>query len=774
MHLFGYLISEEITYALGWTVLHSLWQGVLIATALWIVMAQLPAASSRARYQFSLGALFLMLITTIGTFSYIYSQSNFEEAQMVKYFIYSEGIARATDLSAHPVEGNSWNTAFYAFLNNHLYYIVSAWLVGMLVFILRFLCGLGYVFHLRSGAMAIREDYWKERINKLSHKMGVRSTIKLAESVLVKTPMVIGHLKPLILLPVGTINALSPREVEAILSHEMAHIVRNDYLINLIQSCIELIFYYHPAVWWISSIVRREREANCDDIAVSVCGNSLEYAKALVSLQETHQYSSPAFGMSFSGHKNQFLFRIRRILNQSQKKSNFMERLMASGILLFFIVLLSIQAKPSDKNRDMIRQSEESLFHFEAKPDQLVRHVEFSIDTIIPKSSEKEVIVIRRKEKDEEVEMKMEDGKITELKVNGETIPEEEYEKHRSRTREMLRTLPPAPPAPPAPAVEGSVPLPPAPPETPAPFFFNKKGVSVKMDKDDDGNTILWIDGEEDGDSPTRLIVEDGKVLMFSNDGEVETEEIIELKEGETIIIEKEDDHSFFFEQGEGGKLFFSAPEIEIATDAFFSEDFDFDFDEEVDMKELRQELEALKSEMNEEKLAEVKAMMERAREMTDQKRELIQRQRELAAREREEVQKHVEIARARAEKYQERVVEAEERALARVRVMEECKEKADAEAMEKTVVRGFHLWTQAEKGSSHMQRTFENALLEDGLIDSRDNYKLELDAKRLKVNNKKQSVELHEKYVQLYERTTGKDFSEKNKITIEVKSEEK
>lgn len=715
MHLISRFLSDEITHAIGWTVLHSFWQGGVIALVLWVLMMKLPASSARLRYYVSLGALFLLLFTSLLTFGWLIGQNSVQEDRLARYFIYLEGIS-AVDRGA---EGNEaalpWYAVAYQYLNARLYFIVSIWLAGMLVFSFRFFLGMGYVVHLRSTSSPILEKRWLNWIRGVTDTWKIRRKIHLAESALIQSPMVIGHIKPLILLPVGAVNGLSPREVEAILAHELAHILRNDYLINIVQSVVEVLYYYHPAVWWISSHIRREREAHCDDMAVSLCGNSLEYAKALVSLQEA-QHKSPVFGMSFSGHKNQFLFRIRRILNQTPKKSNLMEKLMASGILLIFIALLSIQAKTSDKNRDMVRQSTEELFHFEAQPDPTLRSVEVTKDTLIPEEP-----------------------------------------------------VPPAPPAPPAPPeMEKSVPEPPAPPSPPNPFSFNKKEMSVKMGKDKDGNTVILINQNEEG-SPTKLIIqkEDGKVFMTTKEGSTEIKDVIELEKGETISIENGSGQSFFFGQDDDGELFFTAPKIEWNENLFFPENLDFDFEweetEEINMEDLRREMEALKSEMNEEKMAEVKAMMERARELTERKREMLQRQKERMALQQEQVQREVEMARMRAE---------EARELARARA-EGYREKAEKEAREHAKAHSFYSWNSQSGGTSRMSRAFENAMLEDGLIESRNNYKLELDEKRLKVNNKRQPDKLHQKYIQLYERTTGKEFGDDNKITLEVKSED-
>jgi hypothetical protein len=177
----------------------------------------------------------------------------------------------------------------------------------------------------------------------LCEKLNIKKGVELLESGLVKTPMVIGAIKPIVLFPIGVINHLTADQVEAVLAHELAHILRNDFAFNIIQSIIEILFYFHPAVWWISANIRAERENCCDDIAVGISGNPLTYAKALVSLQEFYTYS-PNLSMSFAGigEGDQFMNRIKRLLNQPQNKTNLREKFIATCLLLFILGISTV------------------------------------------------------------------------------------------------------------------------------------------------------------------------------------------------------------------------------------------------------------------------------------------------------------------------------------------------------------------------------------------------------------------------------------------------
>ena len=104
--------------------------------------------------------------------------------------------------------------------------------------------------------------------------------MKIKETVRIHTPMTIGHLKPIIFFPVGLLAGIPVDQVEAIIAHELAHIMRRDYLINILQNFVDIFFFYHPGVHWISARIRAEMENCCDDIAVEVVGDSIKFAKA--------------------------------------------------------------------------------------------------------------------------------------------------------------------------------------------------------------------------------------------------------------------------------------------------------------------------------------------------------------------------------------------------------------------------------------------------------------------------------------------------------------
>ncbi len=372
MNIFQSIISEEWITILGWSLLHSLWQGALIALILGIVLLFLQKKSSNLRYVLSASALVLVLVAFLGTFVYLYQNTTTQGASEMTYIVIEADQYQINQQAITAQEASS--SVFMAYFQQHLPVIVIIWLLGVLVLSLRFLGGLAYVQRLKYAQNRPLSDLWSNKMLDISARLGIKKSVSLLESALITVPMVVGYLKPIILLPIGTVNALSQAEVEAILAHELAHIRRHDYLINLVQSMIDVLFFYHPAIWWMSNTVRAERENCCDDLALQVTGNSLIIAKALASL-EAIRLNSPLLSVAFTGQKNQLLNRISRLLGQQKKKNNFIEGFIAVAIIIICLTTMNykVNAK-NDLNENLLTTTAE-------------------IDTIIPETTKIKVKV---------------------------------------------------------------------------------------------------------------------------------------------------------------------------------------------------------------------------------------------------------------------------------------------------------------------------------------------------------------------------------------------
>lgn len=180
----------------------------------------------------------------------------------------------------------AWTAPLGERIGDHLPWIVPFWMAGVLALYARVLGGWMAARRLRKAGARRAPQAWQERLSRLAARLRVSKPVALLESWLVEGPVVIGFLRPVILVPASALTGLAPEQLEALLVHELAHIRRYDYLVNLVQSLVEGLLFYHPAVWWVSGMVRAEREKCCDDAAVVLCGDAPGYAAALAALEQ--------------------------------------------------------------------------------------------------------------------------------------------------------------------------------------------------------------------------------------------------------------------------------------------------------------------------------------------------------------------------------------------------------------------------------------------------------------------------------------------------------
>jgi uncharacterized protein involved in exopolysaccharide biosynthesis len=184
-----------------------------------------------------------------------------------------------------------------------------------MAFSCRWLNGSRWIRHLKTSDTSPLDHEWQLRLRALSQRLNVHRPVALFKSALVEVPLVIGWLRPVILLPASALSGLTPDQLEAILAHELAHVRRCDYLVNAFQNVVETLMFYHPAVWWISSCIREEREQCCDDLVVSACGNRVTYARALLFLEEAR--GLPRLALAANG--GSLIYRVRRLLGISRE-----------------------------------------------------------------------------------------------------------------------------------------------------------------------------------------------------------------------------------------------------------------------------------------------------------------------------------------------------------------------------------------------------------------------------------------------------------------------
>lgn len=294
--------------ALSLTLIHFVWQGTVIALALAVMLAF--ARSAHTRYALACTAMAAMPIAFGATF------------------------ILALDRRSAPPPG--W--AIEAAAATGVSWLPTVWMSGVLLVGLYRLGGWLAAQDLKRRAVQPAPAEWQERLAKLAEQSAVRRSVALLESGLAQTPVVIGFLRPAILMPVGLLAGLPARQVEAILLHELAHIRRSDYLVNLMQTLVESVLFYHPATWWVSRLIRIEREHCCDDQVVALESDAREYAEALLAIEERrHAGRIPALAAT----GGDLMHRIHRLLDPSEQPRAGAASWLSAGLLVLVFSMLA-------------------------------------------------------------------------------------------------------------------------------------------------------------------------------------------------------------------------------------------------------------------------------------------------------------------------------------------------------------------------------------------------------------------------------------------------
>ncbi len=343
MSLLNSLISPQIIETFGWTLLHSLWQGILIAIILKVLLISLTNQSSRIRYLLSTSALAVLFAAVVNTFTNSYSAivtaSNSIESAIAPVQILIKNSEGSFNILAFQFWGTSVSEILTYFQSN-MHIIVLLWFAGILFLTIRFTYGMSQISAIRRSGTTITDKWMIGNVEKYIRKLKLNS-VSVLVSAKISVPIAIGVLKPAILFPLGMLNSFPGDQTEAILLHELAHIKRKDYLVNLIQSVMEIIFFFNPAVWFISGSIRKERENCCDDIVVDITGDKLSYVKALSEL-ERNSFSNYSLILAAVNNKNQLIKRIERIVFTNRIGGNPMFKSIIIMILFAGLAVASV------------------------------------------------------------------------------------------------------------------------------------------------------------------------------------------------------------------------------------------------------------------------------------------------------------------------------------------------------------------------------------------------------------------------------------------------
>lgn len=335
-------IPDILLRALCWTLLHSLWQGLVLAVVAGTVLVLTKKASSSLRYNLLCCGMILFLAVSSATFYFEFQAANNAVSQATGAISHTtltgDALQRAENYPfATPDRPASYTIrnfieSLVGYFNTHAALIVLIWFIVFVARFVRLLSGLVYAQRIRFYQTTPAAAEWQERLTQLVHKLWIGRPVLLLESALIKVPVVVGVLKPAILIPIGMLAHLPPDQVESILLHELAHIRRRDYLFNLVQHLVDTLFFFNPALIWISSLIRTERENCCDDIAIRETRSRRQLIEALVSF---HEYRQREFAVAFAGNKeSQVVKRVKRIVHRTNHSLNAGERAVLMGVLL--------------------------------------------------------------------------------------------------------------------------------------------------------------------------------------------------------------------------------------------------------------------------------------------------------------------------------------------------------------------------------------------------------------------------------------------------------
>ncbi len=322
-------LSPNVMRPLGWALFHFLWQGTALAAFAAVAMALFRRAS--VRYLLAVAVLLLMVAAPVVTF-FSYWQT--------------DSVSMSTATPAPPA--TVWNipqptsvarvsVASRRITPDIFPWMVEAWLAGVAFFGLRTAGGFLLLERMRRRQAIAVGGRLREKCLALQRRIGLEHAINYCHCAWLDAPAVIGWFRPIVLLPITSLTGLSEAQLQAVIAHELAHIKRFDSFVNAFQVAVETLLFYHPAVWWLNKRIRIERENCCDDAAIALCGNALEYARALALMEEWR--GAPALAMA--ANRGPLSARITRLLGIKSLSSGLRGSGVATGVLCLTAALLA-------------------------------------------------------------------------------------------------------------------------------------------------------------------------------------------------------------------------------------------------------------------------------------------------------------------------------------------------------------------------------------------------------------------------------------------------
>jgi beta-lactamase regulating signal transducer with metallopeptidase domain len=327
MNFLAHLLSPETMRIVALTLLHFLWQGAALAAVAYLSLSLLRSSSTR--YAFLVGLLALMLASPVATFLIL-------NAQATATALTGSSVG-ASETSAHAVATKHQPTVPSRTAPDYFILLVELWFAGVVLFSLRSAGGFFLVVRLRRKESTPVSRDLLNLCQTLQERMGITRFVRYCESLQLSAPVVVGWIRPVVLLPVSALTGLDETQLQAVIAHELAHIRRLDAFVNLFQIAVESLLFYHPAVWWLGKRMREERENCCDDAAVAVCGSAVTYAHALARMAESHV--APQLAMA--ANRAPLAARVARLLGIASSSGAQRGANLSVGVLCLSAALLA-------------------------------------------------------------------------------------------------------------------------------------------------------------------------------------------------------------------------------------------------------------------------------------------------------------------------------------------------------------------------------------------------------------------------------------------------
>ncbi|WP_020567207.1 M56 family metallopeptidase [Neolewinella persica] len=722
------LLTENaaIVETLGWTILHSLWQATLLAGLLWLVSRL--TRSARTRYTLAYGTLLAQLATSLITFSWLF------EVNVAETVYTAVGPLIMTDFRAAEAGPAYWNPGML------LFWIVVFWAVGLLIGTVRLGISFGRVRRMQRSVEVAVPDHFRATIVALARRIGYHGLLHLRISTELGGPALVGHLKPLLLFPIAVVNQLSTEEAEAVILHELAHLKRNDHWWNLLQCLIEVVFYYHPVVWWIGARIREEREHCCDDLVLQHGPNRLAYAKALLYFE--HQRATPATAVALTNNPSGLLGRVKRFLHQQNIPYQMKSRLFLLPLLTLIAIVCTAAYNPAEKALDAVADIGETAaeavssainnrsFAPAPAPKKEALNLPALAQDSLPSGRHK----VSSYRNGSSTEVIVEDKAIKELTIDGKVIPKSEYDQHEAMVERLLGTS-----------------------EDQSPMQI--RGWSEEWSDEDRAyhlkhlkglrsleslrglESLKSLEGLEGLESLEGLERLDGVFLDMGGDFEE-----LGLRLGEMGEELGRSFEGFFEYQGDGEALRFKLDHD--GESYFFNSDSipkgrAFRFNSDGGIWELDGQV--ARPNGTRDKASEIEEM-ETMIERLERRKAEMQRDLERAKSDEDQATRYLE----QNTRDRERMRQNEERAIA-----------LDREAREHEM---------HEKNAGPDYQALISQLQREGLLEGDDELsKLAFDSNRLKVNGKTASTAAHQRLLELYEQQTGEAFGKGSSVKVSI-----